>query len=357
MQAVTVEAFAVGKHHRYDVAGAGRRRHGQGAADGRHRGRPHDRRRRSRDRRGRVTTSGSTASAAASCSSTPTQLVALQQQDGSIPDDDARLPVTGGVMHTTYQAMQTWRQAYSRTADDKWLPPIRKAERYLARPVGAVEQQERRLHPEHQLRAARPGRRRRRPLRGELAAAAEAAARAPEPGRRLGAGSRRRATRSPRARRSTRCKLAGHTDGESAIARGARWLAGKQGADGSWRTVRSGQGGAEKAEGDVGGAGPRLHRRHERRGERARRRPARRRDHGDRRRRARQPRQQDGGVRKVEIFVDDLPVEGACAREAGVVLEDRRHSARANTSSTSSPPTPAARTAGAASRCSRATSS
>src|ERR1051326_4908110 len=42
------------------------------------------------------------------------------------------LPVTGGVMHTTYQAMQTWRQAFARTEDDKWLAPMRKAERYLA---------------------------------------------------------------------------------------------------------------------------------------------------------------------------------------------------------------------------------
>src|SRR5262249_46503539 len=60
------------------------------------------------------------------------ELLTLQRQDGSVPDDDARLPVTGGTMHTTYQAMQTWRQAYARTADDKWLTPLRKAERYLA---------------------------------------------------------------------------------------------------------------------------------------------------------------------------------------------------------------------------------
>jgi squalene-hopene/tetraprenyl-beta-curcumene cyclase len=61
------------------------------------------------------------------------QLIAVQQPDGSIPDDDARLPITGGTMQTTYQAMQTWRQAFARTADDKWLAPMRKAEQYLAR--------------------------------------------------------------------------------------------------------------------------------------------------------------------------------------------------------------------------------
>ncbi len=66
------------------------------------------------------------------------ELISLQKQDGSIPDDDARLPVTGGTMHTTYQGMQTWRQAYARTADDKWLAPIAKAERYLAQQSGQV---------------------------------------------------------------------------------------------------------------------------------------------------------------------------------------------------------------------------
>jgi squalene-hopene/tetraprenyl-beta-curcumene cyclase len=131
VQAVTVEAFAVGKHHRYDVP--------------------------ARDVDGMVkalllgvTAGGATTGAAfegqawarydqwingqrtSELLKYAAQLAKLQQQDGAIPDDDARLPVTGGVMHTTYQAMQTWRQAYSRTADDKWLGPIRRAERYLA---------------------------------------------------------------------------------------------------------------------------------------------------------------------------------------------------------------------------------
>ena len=113
-------------------AGARRRRHGQGAADGRHRGRRDDRRGVRGPGVGALRPVDRRPAHAASCSSTPRSSSTLQQQDGSIPDDDARLPVTGGVMHTTYQAMQTWRQAYARTADDKWLAPIRKAERYLA---------------------------------------------------------------------------------------------------------------------------------------------------------------------------------------------------------------------------------
>ena len=132
VQAVTVEAFAVGKHHRYDVPA----RDVDGMVKALLMG---------------VTAGGRTTGVAfegqawarydqwidgqrgSELLKYAGELVALQQQDGSIPDDDARLPVTGGVMHTTYQAMQTWRQAFSRTADDKWLSPIRKAERYLAR--------------------------------------------------------------------------------------------------------------------------------------------------------------------------------------------------------------------------------
>ena len=37
-------------------------------------------------------------------------------------------------------------------------------------------------------------------------------------------------------------KLAGHTDGEPAVARGARWLAGKQGADGRGAPCAAGRG-------------------------------------------------------------------------------------------------------------------
>jgi hypothetical protein len=60
------------------------------------------------------------------------ELIGLQQPDGSVQDDDTRKPVIAGTMQTTFQAMQTWRQAYARTADDLWLPPMRRAERYLS---------------------------------------------------------------------------------------------------------------------------------------------------------------------------------------------------------------------------------
>jgi hypothetical protein len=308
VQAVTVEAFAVGKHHRYDIQArdvdgmvkallmgvtAGGRTTGvafEGQAWARY------------DQWIDGQRSGELIKYA-------NELLGLQQQDGSIPDDDARLPVTGGVMHTTYQALMTWRQAFSRTADDKWLAPIRKAERYLARQsaqwngksdvyiqninfallglvaagVGPTEESSLRLQKLLLSRQNQDG------GWGLDRANSDALA----TGQTLYA-----------------LKLAGHTDGEPAIARGGRWLAGKQGGDGSWRTVRSGQGGAEKAEGMwavlglvstdvvsvlVSGLADGQHVADtmaigvEARDNRT-----------------------TGGVSKVEIFVDDLPVEGAC---------------------------------------------
>lgn len=61
------------------------------------------------------------------------ELMTLQAETGAINDDDARLPITGGTMQTTFQAAQAWRQAYARTANDRYLAPLRKAERFLTR--------------------------------------------------------------------------------------------------------------------------------------------------------------------------------------------------------------------------------
>lgn len=60
-------------------------------------------------------------------------LLELQQQDGSVHGDHQSYPVTTGVMQATFQAAQTWRQAYARSADDVWLAPLRKAEGYITR--------------------------------------------------------------------------------------------------------------------------------------------------------------------------------------------------------------------------------
>jgi squalene-hopene/tetraprenyl-beta-curcumene cyclase len=58
-------------------------------------------------------------------------LTESQNQDGSVRVDDTRFPVESGVMQATFQAMQGWRQAFARTADDSWLAPMRHAEGYI----------------------------------------------------------------------------------------------------------------------------------------------------------------------------------------------------------------------------------
>jgi squalene-hopene/tetraprenyl-beta-curcumene cyclase len=237
------------------------------------------------------------------------QLIGVQQADGSIPDDDARLPITGGTMQTTYQAMQTWRQAFARTADDKWLAPMRKAEKYLAAQssdwttqsdvylqnvnfallglvatgVGNGEASSQRLQKILLARQNQDG------GWGLDAGASDALA----TGQTLYA-----------------LRLAGHGDGEGAIDRGTTWLVAHQAKDGAWRTYKSNQGGAEKGEGmwavlglvsvdvtsiAVNGIIDGQH-------------VASKmalsiqaRDNGA------------GGVKKVELFLDDQPLTGACA--------------------------------------------
>jgi squalene-hopene/tetraprenyl-beta-curcumene cyclase len=59
------------------------------------------------------------------------ELTAYQDKDGSLRTSDRRFPVEIGEMQATTQAMQTWRQAFERSADERWLAPMRKAEAYL----------------------------------------------------------------------------------------------------------------------------------------------------------------------------------------------------------------------------------
>lgn len=59
------------------------------------------------------------------------QLLEYQAADGLVHGDHQSYPVTAGVMQATYQAMQTWRQAYARSADSTWLAPMQKAEKYI----------------------------------------------------------------------------------------------------------------------------------------------------------------------------------------------------------------------------------
>ncbi|MBI3186101.1 MAG: carboxypeptidase regulatory-like domain-containing protein [Myxococcales bacterium] len=65
------------------------------------------------------------------------QLLEQQQTSGAVVGDHQSYPVTAGTMQSTYQAAQTWRQAYARTADAAWLTPIQRAEAYIQKIAGA----------------------------------------------------------------------------------------------------------------------------------------------------------------------------------------------------------------------------
>ena len=247
VQAVTLEALSVGKHHQYDVT-------------------PKDLASMVKALEMGVTAGGHTTGVAfqgqawarydewidaqhtSDLLRYAEELKNLQAEDGSIPDDDARLPVTGGVMHTTYQAMQTWRQAYARTANDRWLPPMRRAERYLAKRSDALAGQKGAYLQD--LNFALLG----------LVAAGVGPAEAPSMKMQKALLSRQNqdggwglepGTSDALATGQTlyALKRAGHSDAESAVQRGTKWLTQHQGSDGAWRTVHSGQGGAEKGEG------------------------------------------------------------------------------------------------------------
>ncbi len=59
------------------------------------------------------------------------QILAYQLEDGSVRSTDRRPPVVAGLMQSTHQAAATWRQAYARSADDRWLQPLARAEQYI----------------------------------------------------------------------------------------------------------------------------------------------------------------------------------------------------------------------------------
>lgn len=62
---------------------------------------------------------------------TARELLAFQTEQGELKADYPNWPVASTNIQFTYQAVQTWRQAFARTADDVWLPPIRRAESWL----------------------------------------------------------------------------------------------------------------------------------------------------------------------------------------------------------------------------------
>jgi|GEM_PF-652677 len=147
VQAVTLEAFAVGRHHQYEVkdasykvaldglttipggtrTGSGLRyAHGDslqapskafgGAALGRH-------------------DQWVDQTATEDLLETAKQLLTYQQEDGSVKLDWLNPPVGVGSVQGAYQAIQTWQQSYARTADPRWLTAAQKSEAFLQRTI------------------------------------------------------------------------------------------------------------------------------------------------------------------------------------------------------------------------------
>lgn len=145
VQAVTLEAMSVGRGHQYDVSeaqlstvlrgmlsipGGHRQQRGLGVGDS----------------AGMPATSNAFGGAAFArfdvlvdgrvrddLLAVAGKLLTFQNEDGSVRADDTRFPVVAGAMQATTQAMQTWRVAYDRSANARWLDPMRRAEAWLQR--------------------------------------------------------------------------------------------------------------------------------------------------------------------------------------------------------------------------------
>lgn len=176
------------------------------------------------------------------------ELMRIQGKDGEIRDDDARLPVTGGTMQTTYQAAQTWRQAYARTANDKYLAPMRNAERFLTARAASWKSSENIYVQDLSfalLGLASAGVTRSEASSQRLQELLLARQNKEDGGWALdGKTSDAFAT----GQAVYALKMAGFGDSDPAVERGIGYLLKKQSADGAWRTAKSGQNGSEKGE-------------------------------------------------------------------------------------------------------------
>lgn len=172
------------------------------------------------------------------------QILEYQNEDGSVRTTDTRFPVVAGLMQATTQALQTWHQAHARTADERWLAPVRRAE-------GWMQQQARRLSDDPGATLV--------DLNYAVLGLREAGAQPGEPT--LRALAERIRTRQRRdggwAYRPTEdtsnafatgqalyaLRTVGASDGDAVVARGMGWLLENQARDGGWS-----HGGTGKAE-------------------------------------------------------------------------------------------------------------
>jgi hypothetical protein len=174
---------------------------------------------------------------------TAEKLITMQNPDGSVRTGDQRRPVCAGEMQSTTQALVTWRQAQARTADTRWLVPIRRAEAWLTgqakrfsdeRPEDLQDV----AHAIIGLSAA--GRGAGDKLVGLLARSIERS-QSDDGGFAFARGEPSSAYMTGQALYALR--LAGRADDDRAVQRGTKWLMQHQDTDGGW-----GGGGFAKAE-------------------------------------------------------------------------------------------------------------
>ncbi len=175
------------------------------------------------------------------------ELLEYQNEAGAVEDDDRRPPIVAGTMQTTFQAMQTWRQAYARTADEAWLGPMRKAEGYLARTSAQWRKTDQVSILDLNyallgLMAAGVG-----PNEPPAARLRDALLTRQQKDGGFSLDNKHSDALASGQTLYT-LKRAGMQDRDASIARGLRWLVRHQGDDGGWHTVRSGQQGADKGE-------------------------------------------------------------------------------------------------------------
>lgn len=176
------------------------------------------------------------------------ELQGVQAQTGAINDDDRRLPVTGGTLQTTFQAAQTWRQAYARTADAKWLPPLRRAEHYLAAQLSTWQGRKGSVYLQD-LNFVLLGLLASGVTRTEASAQGLVKMLLARQNADGGWGLDSQASDAFATGQTVYAlKTAGYSDEDQPVARAIRYLVSKQGQNGAWRTYHSNQGGADKAE-------------------------------------------------------------------------------------------------------------
>ena len=247
------------------------------------------------------------------------ELIPFQQEDGSIRLDWTNMPVGDGAIQGTYQAAQTWRQAYSRTADDKWLLPIARAEKFLAAsaksllaPSGASTANIQDINYALMgLVAAGVG-------TGEpivVSLEKQLVSREKQDGGWSFLAGETSSSAFPTGQTLYTLRLLGRGDGDAVVTRGTRWLLDHQSQDGGWS--HAGFGKAEAMWGVLGlvsvdvlsvsvaGLEDGQH------------------VDGTQKIHADARDNHGGGVLKVELAIDDIPVDGACGATLDAAWDTR----------------------------------